>query len=68
MSNDNNEVAEGLMYLVFGLVVIYIVVIITLWIIGITVAVGTTFGSGVSIYNYGLAFKNNVKFEKPIII
>lgn len=66
MFDDANPIA-ALVMLAAALFVIYIIVIATLYIVGITLAIGATFGGGVSLYNYGLAFKNNVKIESPTI-
>lgn len=64
MSNENDvSTAEAIFWLLFILFVVYI----TVWIAGIVIVAGTIFGGGVSLYNYGVAFKNNVKLEKPTI-
>jgi len=62
MSNDTNPIS-ALVILAVALYVIYLIVIATLFIVGITLAIGATFGGGVSLYNYGLAFKKNVNLE-----
>lgn len=51
--------------IVIGLILaaIYLAIVVA----GITVSVSATFGGGVSLYNYGLAFRNNVKPEEPKI-
>ncbi len=65
MSNRDDELFVGLLYVAFGLTAIFVIVIASLWIALITTVVGATFGGGVSIYNYGVALKNNIKLEKP---
>jgi hypothetical protein len=68
MSNTNDaEAIGGLIMIALVLFLVYLIVIAMLWIAGMTIAAGTAFGGGVSLYNYGVAFKNNVKLEKPRI-
>jgi hypothetical protein len=64
MDSDNPIIV--LLMLAVALFVVYLVVMAALSVVGITVAVGTAFGGGVSLYNYVIAFKNNVKMESPI--
>ena len=66
MSN-NNTGAEFIFVLFLIGIAIYIIVIVTLWIVGITLVAAATVGGSVSLYNYGVAFKNNVKLEKPTL-
>ena len=49
-------------FVLIGLIlaIIYLAIIVA----GIMVSVAATFGGGVSLYNYGLAFRNNVKPEE----
>jgi hypothetical protein len=64
---SSNNAVFGLIMIVIGLVIICIMVLAILWIAGIAIAAGTAFGGSVSLYNYGVAFKNNVKLENPAI-
>jgi hypothetical protein len=63
MSKNDEELAEAIGWLL----VIAIISFVMLWIAGIAITAGSAFGGGVSLYNYGLALKNNVKVEKPTI-
>ena len=64
-SNDSDAGVGIIVGLVLIGIAIYIMVIVTLWIVGITLVAATTVGGSVSLYNYGVAFKNNVKPERP---
>jgi len=69
-NNDNDAFAEligGLILIGVVLFVIYIIMLAMLWIAGFTIVAGAAFGGGVSLYNYGVAFKNNVRLERPTI-
>lgn len=65
MSEDAGIVIVVLMMVGVGAVVIYFIVLAALSVLGVTIAIGSSLGGGVSLYNYGLALKNNIQPERP---
>jgi len=57
----------AIVFVIFVYVVIYIVIPVLSLVIAIFVALGATIGGFVSIGNYGKAFSNNVKPERPVL-
>jgi hypothetical protein len=68
MSNkDDTNDAFGGANLIFWIMIIGIFLYLMVFVVGFIIIASATFGGGVSLYNYGLAFKNQVKLEKPTI-
>lgn len=61
MSNENSDGGEVIGALVSALVVLMLVVMAVMIAIMTLMTVGTAFGAGTALRNYGLAFANNVK-------
>jgi len=60
MSNNNKEGDGGAIILILLVVVAVVIAFVLL-----TITVGALYGGGKAIYNYGVAFSNNVSLEKP---
>ena len=65
--SDSDDAGEIFIYLIIGAACIALAVMATVAVMGVLTVVGATFGGGVSLYNYGLALKKNVKRESPIV-
>jgi len=59
-SSDGGEIV---LWLVVGVGILFFIFYVVLPFLAIVLAVGATTGAGVSIYNYGLAIKNNIRPE-----
>ncbi len=60
----NNDSGELIGQLIGGLILVMVVVTLVAMAIMALMSLGAVFGAGTSLYNYGLAFANNVKPEK----
>lgn len=67
MDDDSGNVIGFVIVRVIMLGLVLVAIYLAIISAGITIFIAATFGGGVSLYNYGLAFKNNVKPEKPTI-
>ncbi len=65
--NDLGEVLGAVIVVVIVVVLVLAAIYLAIIVASIMISVAAIFGGGVSLYNYGLAFKNNIKPERPTI-
>jgi len=61
------QIIAAIIAIYLVIIVVYLIMIAMIWLVGMTIIVAAIVGGSVSLYNYGLAFKNNVKLEKPTL-
>ena len=59
-----NKPEEDFIVIIFGLCALGALAVLFGMVLMVVGSVGATFGSGVSLYNYAIALKNNIKLEK----
>lgn len=70
MSDSDDAAGAIVMFLIMAagcIALACLAVMATVAVSSVLTAVGASFGSSVSLYNYALAFKKNVKRERPTV-
>lgn len=67
MSSSSDGAGEVIGILIIIGLVIAAVIYIFIPLVILAIAMGSVFGGGVSLFNYGLSLKNNISLEKPTL-